>query len=80
MCASRGTMEPMRARQPAVVCILSAVAMFWDLLVGSGRRGWDADIFDKNRNSMKGPNGMPPSTFGIESGGYSDGVWVHLDD
>lgn len=39
MCASRGTMEPRRARLPAVVCILSAVAMFWVVLVGEAAKG-----------------------------------------
>lgn len=39
-----------------------------------------ADIFDKDGDAMEGAAGVALLALGIESGGYSGGVWVHLDD
>lgn len=66
MCASRGTMELRRARLPAVVCILSAVAMFWVVvLVGEGERGTGGaggrTSLTRTGTPCMGPRGWPCS-------------------
>lgn len=44
-----------------------------------GERDGGADIFDKDGDAMEGATGAALLALGIESGGYSGGVWVHLD-
>lgn len=46
---------------------------------GKGKAG-EADVFDKDGDSMERTTEAALLALSVESGGYSGGIWVHLDD
>lgn len=81
MCASLGTTQPRSAHEPPVVCIRSAVAMFWAWSNGGPkcRTAGTPYIFNEDGHPVQRPPDLPSLPFRVQRRRMVDRLRVGLD-